>query len=300
MKRILFLVNKIGKANSSTVKYLHKRLWPSASAEIVSYSEVEIYLKQGRAEVLVGGEDIQKFDLVYFRKGDHSSANLASSMALIFETLNVKYFDTTYKNVGPWASKLTNLVRLAVKGLPVIPSYYCDTNHVLKNANKIAELFAFPIIAKDLILQHMKGVFFLKTKEDIKQLVTKFPNVKFLFQKFVPIQEEYRVLVLRGNVAIVEKRVERNFSFKIDYMDHFADSVFVSPESVSSETNEISKAASRELNLEISGVDIIVEKDTKKIWLVEVNRGPGFRDYQHSSPEYDELALFLKKELKIN
>ena len=55
--------------------------------------------------------------------------------------------------------------------------------------------------------------------------------------------------------------------------------------------------ASEILNLEVAGVDILVEKSTSLMWILEVNMAPGFTYDTKVSPELSMLAEFFKEEL---
>jgi len=60
---------------------------------------------------------------------------------------------------------------------------------------------------------------------------------------------------------------------------------------------EIAVKAAKTLNIQIAGVDLLEEKVTKKVWLLEVNRGPGFTYDTKISPEIKKIAAFFAKEL---
>jgi D-alanine-D-alanine ligase-like ATP-grasp enzyme len=51
------------------------------------------------------------------------------------------------------------------------------------------------------------------------------------------------------------------------------------------------------MELEISGVDVCIEKESGKAWLIEVNRGPGLEPDPKTSPEYWEVFKYFKKVL---
>ena len=57
--------------------------------------------------------------------------------------------------------------------------------------------------------------------------------------------------------------------------------------------------AVRTLGYEVAGIDFLVDKKTQKIWILEVNRGPGFTYDLQASPELPVFASFIAKKLRM-
>jgi D-alanine-D-alanine ligase-like ATP-grasp enzyme len=55
--------------------------------------------------------------------------------------------------------------------------------------------------------------------------------------------------------------------------------------------------AARALDIQIAGVDILIDKKGN-LWVLEVNRGPGLTYDSKVSPELDNLASFFAQELR--
>ncbi|MFH1863713.1 MAG: hypothetical protein ABIJ85_02235, partial [bacterium] len=64
------------------------------------------------------------------------------------------------------------------------------------------------------------------------------------------------------------------------------------------EMEKIAVDGAKALNLQIAGVDIAVEEKTGNLFLIEINRGPGFTYDTKLSPEMDELAKYMGNECK--
>ncbi|MBU1126779.1 hypothetical protein KKF11_00320, partial [Patescibacteria group bacterium] len=73
---------------------------------------------------------------------------------------------------------------------------------------------------------------------------------------------------------------------------------FIDIEKAPAEMKEIVIKATKVLNLEIAGADVLIDSTTGKQWILEVNRGPGLTYDTSISPELKQLSLFFQK--KIN
>ena len=115
-----------------------------------------------------------------------------------------------------------------------------------------------------------------------------------LFQKFINIAEEYRVLVLGGRGQVVHTKVPRTYQeLKVDYKNKNEHEKYFNLNEVDPEFIVQAEKAAQALNLNIAGVDVCREKETNKIWIIEVNRGPGLSSAT-TSPELPALAKYLE------
>jgi D-alanine-D-alanine ligase-like ATP-grasp enzyme len=58
---------------------------------------------------------------------------------------------------------------------------------------------------------------------------------------------------------------------------------------------QISLKAAKILDLQVAGVDLLFDQQSKRYGLLEVNRAPGFTTDLQLSPELPAVAAFLKK-----
>lgn len=300
MKKILILVDKVGKKKELFAQLVTERLkGENTQIVLARFSDLyfEIYGKNINIEI--EGMPITDFDLVYFRRAGGTFSVLASTLAVCLKKLGVKFIDTTWSETGPIGSKFTSFVRLAIAGFPIFPTIYVWQTNIEKYRDRIIKKFGFPLVAKELSMQRGKGVFKIDTKEDFKKLPMKDSNDgdnQFMFQKFVQIENEYRVLVLGSKVGVWEEKViTEQGEFRHNIALGGAEE-FIPVAKIPKEISEVAVNGSKALNLQIAGVDIAVEKGTGKVFLVEVNRGPGLTYDVKISPEIDEIAKFLGKE----
>lgn len=300
MRKILILVDKVGKKKELLAELVSRRL-AKGNFQIALARFSDLYFEIDGKNILieVEGEPIENFDLVYFRRAGENFGVIAGTLALCLKQLEIRFIDSAWSQLGPLGSKFTSLVRLSLAGLPVFPTVYIWPTNLEKYRDRIIKKFGFPLVAKELSMQRGKGVFKIESKEDFLKLPLKDRNGKgnqFMFQRFVKIKDEYRLLVLGSSVGVWEKKKitspgEFRHNIALGGKEEFLPIAKI-PQNISS----VAILGSKALNLQISGVDIAVEKGTDKVWLVEVNRGPGFTYDTKISPEIHELADYLAKE----
>ena len=169
----------------------------------------------------------------------------------------------------------------------------------MKSAPKIVEKFGLPLVAKDLYSQRGIGVHLVKTIKDFDDLVTRFPNNKFLFQKFIEKKEEFRVLVVGDQVGSYERKTSMDPNEFRNNVSLGAKEDFIDICEIAEDVKDISIKSSRILKIEIAGVDAAVDTNGK-VWLLEVNRGPGFTYKAVKSREVASVADFFVRELTKN
>jgi len=139
----------------------------------------------------------------------------------------------------------------------------------------------------------------LKKKEDFDFLKTVGPKQEFLFQDFYPDNEEYRLLVLGYKPMVYYQKIRTDPNEFRANTDLGAEERYLPVSQAPRQMKKMAIKAARVLNYEAAGVDFLVDKKTKKTWILEVNRGPGFTYDLKASPELPTLASFLAKQLGV-
>jgi hypothetical protein len=303
-KKLLILVGKKGQKGELFARLISERIANNAEVVLESFSDLFIEINQGEAKVLIRGVDIREFGLVYFRRIDHSLFPLSGTLALCLDRLEIKYFDTKFKEIGAGGDKFTSIVKLAFAGVPVPKTVFCPREKILDEKARIISSLGFPIIAKDSLAQGNSGIYLLKNERDFQKLLEMREKrlsgacIQFLFQQFVDIDKEYRLLVLGDRVAIAHKKDKRNYgSLIVTYDIPDLETEFVDIKEIPDFLKITAVKAAKALDLEIAGVDICQIKGCEGLIVFEVNRGPGFEYDETKSSEISEVANFLEKNL---
>ena len=302
MKKILILVDKIGAKKELFGQLISERLGDRASITMAKFSDVFIKIDYKNTFAEIGGNDIADYDLVYFRRAGDKFSGVASNLAIYLKAKNVNFIDKSWAEVGPIGSKFTALMKLSLNNLPIIKSIYVWREEIGNNKDRIIKSLGLPLIAKELSTQRGKGVHKISTIADFDKLPMTDSNGgsnQYLFQKFVELKDEYRLLVLGDHVGVWEKKiisVEGEFRHNVSLG---ATEEFLKIGDIPADLEKIAVKGSNALNVQIAGVDIATDKNTGEYYLIEINRGPGFTYDTTISPEMDQLAKYLKKESGI-
>ena len=289
MKKILILVSKYG-VNLNLSEFIKKELVGKSKVYYHSFSDLTLLVSKGKLEAYIGKTDLKDFDLVYFRRTGKKYLFFASALAMFLEENKISYIDHVFKDLGPSGNKICQLVKLGLANLPIIPSLYVADFNFKKHADGIENKFGYPVIAKELYTHHSKGIYSIKKRGDFKKLPPS--DGGYIFQKFIRIESEYRLLVLGGRTATVQK-MERDLSGFNALIDKSAKEMFLPASAVPNEMKNVAQSAAIILGLDIAGADLCIEKKTDKIWIFEINRGPGLTSDQSISPEFSEISKFI-------
>ncbi|HKB88519.1 MAG TPA: hypothetical protein VKC53_02600 [Patescibacteria group bacterium] len=302
MKKILVLAAKRSENKEKLIAFLQRYFDKKAEVVLGIFSDVIFQIEGGKILVEIDGRNINDFDLVYFRNTSGFQA-MAATLSIYLESTGVKFFDKSHISGSFMGDKFTSLMRLAVNGLPIVPSFLCWKGAIKKTKKRIAKEFGFPIVAKEVTTQRMQSVFLLKSLRDFDKLPDKTGhgnNARYLFQKFITFDKEFRILVLGEKIGIIHtKTVRDNTGFQVGYNDMTEYPKFLRPEEISSVIKETAVKAAKVLKIQIAGVDICREEATGKTFVFEVNRGPGLEYDTAVSQEMPKIAEFFAYELGI-
>lgn len=174
----------------------------------------------------------------------------------------------------PHYDKLFQYYLLHKAGLPLISS-------ILYTGRKIPwsvyKKFGFPYIAKNIEGSKGREVYKIKNLEQIRKLVAKFGFGRLFIQKYLPIKEDYRIIVIGNKVIGGMKRIAPAGGFKTNFSaGGFVEQIKVSPEMAA-----LALKSACVFNAEFAGVDIIKYKN--KLYILEVNLFPGFQGFEQAT-----------------
>lgn len=293
----MILVDAIGRKKELFAELIARELGQYVNIVLARFSDITVDIDGKKITVKIEDEDIKSFDLVYFRRVGDRFFSLGGTLAICLKHFGIPFYDTAFADVGPDEDKFTNQTRLAVAGLPVIPSFFCWYEKISDNKTHIMQRFGLPLIAKSLGSHRGKGVFLLRKEEDFDLLNKDDEKAQFLFQKYLPNDEEYRLLVLKDRVAVAEKKIRTDPNEFRSNVALGAKEEFLDVSKLSDGLKSMAVKAAKTLKIQTAGVDLLKEKSSGKNWVLEVNRGPGLTYDTKISPELSELAKFFRREL---
>ena len=292
MKKVLVLVDVVRPNKKKLVRFLNSHSSDLYKAKLHSFTDLFFEIKTGKVKIEVKGKDISGFDLIFVRRAG-KYIRFMGAITKYLDYKKVDFIDPAFREIGMSMDKASAALRLAIKKVPIPDSYFCFRESVLINSKKIVKGLGFPIIAKAILSQRNQNIFILKTLDDFDKLLKK-SDKEFIFQKFIDIDVEYRLLIMGEKVCVLEQKSKRDYrELKVEYWDVDEPSVFLSLNLTSDATKTLGLKAVKTLNLDIAGVDMAIEKVTSKNYVIEVNKGPGIIPDAKKSPELKAFSDYL-------
>jgi glutathione synthase/RimK-type ligase-like ATP-grasp enzyme len=264
----------------------------SSSIEIVkgSFHKLEFCFKDDQFTVLHGADNLEDFSYAWI-SSFWNSREVAYALKLFFQKNNIEHTE-----VEESTSKLTDAVKFALNNIRIPDSYFSNSINPIKNIEKIESICEYPLIIKDI--KGYKGLNseLVYNREQFIQKLSELPqDKKYIFQKFIPNDYDWGIIVGNGKILSAEKSYRQNDGFLNNAYGGSLE-IFVDLESVPEEVKIMAVNAAKSLNLSWCRADIIIDKNTQIPYLLEVNRAPGITK---NSTEVDAIRQFLIESVNV-
>jgi len=203
---------------------------------------------------------LKNYNLIYFRMVG-KSLEIATLVANFAIKNNIKLVDELYSNtllMPMTLAKSIEMRKLYESGIRIPKTVFGDFSKL-----------EFPYIVKSTSGQKAREVWMVKNQEELDALKsTKYEKGKFYFaQALVPNAERIRVLVV-GDKAV--GAIKRHTKWNKSHVKETLDPI---PEDVA----KLALDAARAVGLNISGIDILVNCETKEMFIIEANAAPAWK-----------------------
>lgn len=145
-----------------------------------------------------------------------------------------------------------------------------------KSLDLIESGLKYPLILKLAYSSKGEGVSKVDNREDLYNSVCELKKTKemILVREFIPNDGDVRVFTVGYKAIGAMKRTPKEGDFRSNISQGGSGEVFDLNER--NDIAEIAEKVSRELKMEIAGVDIMIHKETGEPYILEVNSGPQF------------------------
>ena len=252
--------------------------------------KVEFHFNTNGVRVYHAGTDLRDYDFVWLSSfWDTRDTAFAISNYL-------DHFGVAHTQVEQNSSKLVDKVLFSLNGLPTPNTFFSDNENIDKLAPSIEKICGFPVIVKDTKGYGGKNSKLIKSRKELVAAAPSFAQGrKFLYQQVIPNEYDWGVLIRDGQAVSAEK----SFACKGEFRNNAcngATEVFVDVGEVPEEVVDMAIKASNALGLNWSRPDILIDKNTGKPYLLEVNRIPGMTSgTAEVKSSYDYLLSHLEK-----
>lgn len=248
-------------------------------------------------EAYIKNTPLKNFDLIYLYAGIESKKVYEWYIAA----------DYTKKNFG---TKIVNEVVLdpKLKYYPVQSWFFLKgfdnqipqpKTYVVFDGSNFGTIFkdlSFPLILKLSDTHQGKGVFKIENEEEAKKIISENPGKVYLFREFIPSDGDVRVFVVGGKAISAMKRTSAKGDFRNNISQGGTGENFDLDNNF--EIKDLAEKCAQTTGIEIAGVDVLIDKNTNKPYVIEVNVGPQFKGlekYTGVNAAYEQIKYFEQK-----
>lgn len=300
MKRILALIVEKTSEQDKNWDYFRDRLMERMDdeAEIVMGELMSLVYEMTDDTMRVydpeRGFDLADFDLVVFKSIKQQYARTAACASYLQEK-GVAYIDTRVQP-GPWSKYSAQALHRA-SGLPVIPTVFSSNEGLIRQIESNSLPFSYPVIIKDVLGNKGKFNFIAHSAHEAIEIITRHLDIEFMLQKFIPNDGDYRFLVLGGEVKLaIHRKAQTGSHLNNTSMGAEAQAVRLN-EFTNHALADVALSAQTE-HLEVAGVDLIIDRETNRHYIIEVNGSPQLATGALPDEKMDSYAVFLKQLLQ--
>jgi D-alanine-D-alanine ligase-like ATP-grasp enzyme len=182
---------------------------------------------------------------------------------------HIPYF--VYGAKHPLEHKDDQFRKMEKAGISQIPTKFLDPKK--GNVQSLVKEFGLPLVVKPINGSQGKGVKLIKSENDLKKYLEKSTDKIVTVQKFVKNDGDWRLFFL-GNELIYA--IVRKSSDSKEFRNNTSLGGSAQNKVPPKEIETLAKKAHDVSGLDISGVDVIVDKETGKAYIMEVNAAPQF------------------------
>ncbi len=273
-KRLLFLGRREDRAQYDTAGSMRRLLETESSSIVYESSDFEDLLFEFdgtdlRITDAVKGYDVRQFDGVFlvgwFRTKQLEDVALSVSQYLLFHNVKVLNSEAAYTRSR---AKISQYVIAALHGVSMTPFLFSlDSQHLLSRDVDL------PVIAKSISASRGNDNYLVHTAPELREIITGSPDVHFVLQDYVPNEGDFRIIVAGGQVRLAIYRQAQGGTHLNNTSKGGASSIVPSDE-LDEKLRQDAVLLARLLRREVTGVDMIIHRETGQHYLLEINNMP--------------------------
>ncbi|MBI5755014.1 RimK family alpha-L-glutamate ligase [Candidatus Peregrinibacteria bacterium] len=250
------------------------------TARIFRANTCQLVYDRHHPSVLYDGQHFPHYDVMIPRVRLLKDIELRTAVVKQLQLMKVPMFNR-YSSICRAKNKLRTLQILDHEDIPIPKTLVVHGPEYVDDAVK--KVGGLPVILKSTAGSYGAGVVIAESKRAVHSaldaLIASSWNNLILIQEYVKEARgsDTRVFVVSGKVIGAMRRQAKRGEFRSN-MELGGDAVAVSP---SSEMTDIALQATKALNLQVAGVDIIQTKRGPAV--MEVNANPGFKGLEEAT-----------------
>lgn len=195
----------------------------------------------------------------------------AAALALYLSYKGVPYIDTLVQGMG--VSKLAMMVRLWGEGLAVPASLYVRNTEKLVQMvrSEQGKMLGEKFVAKDILGEKGKHNYLI-TKDELAGTIAADAGIQFICQQFIPNEGDFRIGVYVEKARFIIKRVGAG-NTHLNNTSTGGRAEYIPVKDFPNDLLDTAVAATAAVGMQIAGVDLIIDAQTERPYILEVNQG---------------------------
>lgn len=256
-----------------------------------SYRMLEFRLKNNKLTLIHNHVDIKDYENIWL-SSSWNSRDIAYAASLYLQ-----HYNTPHTHVERVTSKVTDMVQFILNGLVMPDTFFINLTDISKYIDTIEDICGYPLIIKDIMGAAGINSQLVSSREELLFKYRQLPkNSKYLFQRFIPNDYDWGILVSNGEVVAGEKSYPTKGEFR-NNCKNGAQELFTPVKDIPTDVKDIALKAHSILGLSWSRSDIIIDRNDHNSYLMEVNRFPGIST---GTDEVLGARSFLEEQITMN
>jgi D-alanine-D-alanine ligase-like ATP-grasp enzyme len=207
----------------------------------------------------------------------------------ILKSIKINYFVYGAKN--PEQNKDAQFKHMEKAGISQIPSMFGNPKNL--DVDSLIKKFGLPLVVKPIDGSQGNGVKLLKTKKQLENYLEKSSDSIVTVQKFIENDGDWRLLFVGNKLiySILRKTVDEK-----EFRNNTSLGGKATNKKPPANVLALAKKANLASGLDITGVDIIEDKNSNDVYVMEVNAGPQFFSNQN---RFNSVINAIFEKIKI-
>lgn len=215
---------------------------------------------------------------------------LATTIAHYLASKKIPFTDTYL--LSSEESKLLSSVIGTINKLPMPETIYAPLSYLQKYFQDKNSPIQYPVIIKDDSGTKGKNNYLVKNEKELIAAYRASSEKMLIAQNFIPNNGDLRILILNQKPAFCMLR-KGGDKTHLNNTSQGGKAILVSTKELNKKIISDAKQIAKLENLQVAGVDIIINKDTKKHYILEINRAPQIYSGSLVDEKLDAYAEFI-------
>lgn len=212
-------------------------------------------------------EDLATYDVILIRGKIRNFIDLVKTIS-VYAHLHQIQIINDYSEFRD-SSKLTQAVQFFVNDITVASTVYL--NAAVFSGAKLP--FSFPCVMKAVFGSHGEDNHLVHNLQQIQEIAAQTPTTRYVLQRYIPNEGDYRVLLIGGEAPLVISRVATGDTH-LNNTSQGGAAKLAATEDLPTEVIANSRKIARALGMTVAGVDVFADKHSGEFYFLEVNSQP--------------------------